>query len=64
MGWGHAKQELFEKIDSVIAPKRERYFEIMEDKAYIDAILRKGSEKARALCSPKMDRLRRALGVK
>lgn len=63
MGWGYAKNILFEKINSHFKPMREKYNELISDKKYIDKILLEGSEKARFIASKKMRKLRRALGV-
>jgi len=63
LGWGHAKQELFETLNEVIAPMRETYDALMADTARIDAILADGAEKARQVASRTLGRLRRAVGV-
>lgn len=64
MGWGHAKGELFQVLNSFISPMREQYNDLMDDKSYIDKVLAEGAEKARDLASVKMDRLRKAVGVR
>ena len=64
IGWGDAKQLLFERIDREIAPLRERYEALMADPAQIERILRAGAEKARALSQPFMGRLRHAVGLR
>lgn len=63
MGWGQAKAELFEKLNAVIAPMREKYDELMDDKSRIDRILAQGAEKARGIASGTVRRLRKAVGV-
>jgi tryptophanyl-tRNA synthetase len=40
-----------------------RYRELREDRAALDAILRKGAEKARALAVPTLDAAYAALGL-
>lgn len=62
MGWGHAKQELFEKMDAVIAPMRERYDELMANPQEIEAILHRGGERARETAAATVSRLRKAMG--
>ena len=64
IGWGDAKQLLFERIDREITPLRERYEALMADPAQIERILRAGAEKARALSQPFMGRLRHAVGLR
>lgn len=63
IGWGDAKQQLFELVDGVLAEPRQRYDELMANPAEIDAILNVGAEKARALSRPMLDEMRRAVGV-
>ncbi len=63
LGWGEAKVALFEKLNSVIAPMRERYDALMADTSQIDAILADGAKRARAVASVTIKRLREAVGV-
>lgn len=63
MGWGHAKAELFEVANSELKPIREKYYELMENKDYIDEVLKKGAMKAREIASRKITFLRRAIGI-
>ncbi|MCK4543775.1 MAG: tryptophan--tRNA ligase [Spirochaetales bacterium] len=63
MGWGHAKQELFEQMDSILAPMRDEYDRLINDRSYIDEVLRKGSEKAREIASRKITFLRKEMGL-
>ncbi|MGQ7847729.1 tryptophan--tRNA ligase [Granulosicoccus sp. 3-233] len=63
IGWGDAKQQLFELVDGVLAEPRQRYDELMANPAEIDAVLNTGAEKARALSRPMLDEMRRAVGV-
>lgn len=63
MGWGHAKQELFEIMEARFAPLREEYDRLMEDPAHIDAILKEGADKARVIAAETVKRLRDAIGI-
>ncbi|MBX2884009.1 MAG: tryptophan--tRNA ligase [Granulosicoccus sp.] len=63
IGWGDAKQLLFELVDSVLAEPRERYGELIAEPSRIDAVLREGAERARALSQPYMVQLRQAVGI-
>lgn len=45
--YGHLKVETAEIVAQAVAPIRDRAEEFMQDKAYLDKILRKGAEKAR-----------------
>ncbi|MDC7234440.1 MAG: tryptophan--tRNA ligase [Spirochaetales bacterium] len=62
MGWGEAKGELFNVLNTTITPMRERYNELMADTSYIDKVLDDGAERARAIASAKIARLRKAMG--
>ncbi len=64
IGWGDAKQLLFERIDCEVAPMRERYEALLNDPAQIERILLAGADKAHALARPFMDRLRHAVGLR
>lgn len=64
IGWGDAKQLLFERIELEVAPLRARYDALMNDPAEIERILRIGAEKASALSKPFMARLRHAVGLR
>ncbi|RQO46222.1 tryptophan--tRNA ligase [Variovorax sp. KBW07] len=64
IGWGDAKQLLFERIDLEVAPLRARYEALMNDPAEIERILLVGAEKARALSKPFLTRLRHAVGLR
>jgi tryptophanyl-tRNA synthetase len=64
IGWGEAKQVLYERIEADVAPMRERYEALMADPAAIEAILQQGAQKARAIAAPKVVALREALGLR
>lgn len=64
IGWGEAKQLLYERVESDVAPMRERYEGFMADPAAIEAILQQGAQKARAIATPKIAALREALGLR
>ncbi|MEN9359184.1 MAG: hypothetical protein RL095_719 [Verrucomicrobiota bacterium] len=63
LGWGHAKQALFEVVDAHLAPMREKYEALIADKATLDAILDEGAARARVIASATMGRLRKAAGL-
>ena len=64
LGWGEAKQVLYERIESDVAPMRERYEAFMADPAAIEVILQQGAQKARAIATPKITALREVLGLR
>jgi tryptophanyl-tRNA synthetase len=63
MGWGDAKKTLFEKMNEYLTPMRDKYYELMENKDYIDEVLEKGAEKARKIVSKKIEKIHKIIGV-
>jgi len=64
IAWGEAKQLLFERVDRELGPLRERYEELMAHPERVEAALRMGGERARALAQPFLARLRAAVGLR
>jgi len=64
MGWGDAKQLLFERIDREVAPMRERYQSLLDHPQEIEQWLQAGAAKARAAATPFMAELRHAVGLR
>ena len=62
-GFGTFKPALGELLVGHLAPINERFLELRRDRAALDAILRKGAEKARALAAPTLDAAYDALGL-
>jgi len=63
MGWGHAKQELFDIMNAQLSPYREKFNLLMADPGYINETLKQGSDKARELAAKKIQDLRTLLGI-
>jgi tryptophanyl-tRNA synthetase len=63
MGWGEAKQTLFEKLEDFFSGYRENYNNIISDKGEIDRLLKEGALKAREVSSKTMQRLRFSVGL-
>jgi tryptophanyl-tRNA synthetase len=65
IAWGEAKQALFERIDSEVAPLRARYEELIARPADIEAVLRDGASRLRTrYAQPTLARLREAVGLR
>jgi tryptophanyl-tRNA synthetase len=64
IGWGDAKQILFERIDREVAPMRAQYEELIGNPGKVDALLLKGAAKARELATPFIQELRHAVGLR
>jgi len=63
IGWGDAKQQLFELVDGELSEPRKRYDELVANPSELDVILKSGAEKARAKSRPYLDELRKAVGI-
>ncbi|WP_290701769.1 tryptophan--tRNA ligase [Amphritea sp.] len=64
IGWGDAKKELFEYLDSYLTKPRGEYNRLMGDLGYVEQQLHKGAEKARRHASPFLDKARVAVGIR
>jgi len=64
IGWGDAKQALFDKINDEIAPFRARYEELMANPKELEEILQMGANKARRHSRKQLDKTRRAIGIR
>ena len=63
LGYGHAKQELFEVVDAQLAEPRERYEHLKANPDEIRAVLDDGAARARSTARATMDRVRAAVGL-
>jgi len=64
LGWGEAKQRLFQLLDSQLGEARERYHQLIERPADLEDILLAGAQKARRTASPFLEQLREAVGLR
>lgn len=63
LGWGDAKQELFEYIDARLTAPRAEYERLTADPGHVESVLRAGAERARAACAPLLRGVREAVGI-
>lgn len=63
MGYGHAKQELFEVMDAQLAEPRARYEELKAHPEQVFETLSAGAERARAVARGTMTRVRDRIGL-
>lgn len=63
LGWGEAKQILFECLDHKLTEPRARYDALMSDTAVIDQILAQGAEKARQRSRQVLQQVYQAVGL-
>jgi tryptophanyl-tRNA synthetase len=65
IGWGDAKQELFERIDAEVAPLREKYEQLIAHPARIEQQLRDGAQRLREkYATPRLQGLRESVGLR
>ncbi len=64
IGWGEAKQVLFERIEAEVAPMRERYDTLMARPDDMEDVLLAGAAKARSIAGPLLETLRDAVGLR
>lgn len=57
------KEALIEDLDAFIAPMRERRQMLLQDTGAVQAIIKEGSDRARAIARSKMEIVRRDIGV-
>ncbi len=61
--YGDVKLELFERIRDYFAPFKAERDRLLADPGYIRDVLAMGADKARAVCQPIMDEVRRVVGL-
>ncbi|WP_085715931.1 tryptophan--tRNA ligase [Pseudomonas sp. B28(2017)] len=64
LGWGEAKNRLFQLLDAELGESRERYNQLIERPADLEDILQHGAKKARAVATPFLHELREAVGLR
>ncbi len=64
VGYGDFKKRLFGTIWEYFAPMRERRETLMADPVYVENVLKTGAERARAVASQTMDRVRKSVGLR
>jgi tryptophanyl-tRNA synthetase len=64
IGWGQLKEELYEYLEASLREPRAEYDRLMAAPDHVEATLRKGAERARALATPFLGEIRRAVGIR
>ncbi len=62
MGWGQFKPLLTETAQAALQPIQEKYQAVMNDKGYLESVLRDGREKAEAIANDTLSKVKAALG--
>jgi len=63
LGWGDAKQELFEYLDAHLAGPRVEYEKLIADPAHVESVLKQGAERAREHSVALIRKVRQAVGI-
>lgn len=63
IGWGEAKQALYEVVEREVKDKREVYKHYMNNPTELDAILKNGADQARAIAKPVLATVKKNIGV-
>jgi tryptophanyl-tRNA synthetase len=64
LGWGEAKNRLFQLLDNELGESRERYHQLIERPADLEDMLQLGAKKARSVATPFLHELREAVGLR
>ena len=62
-GYGDLKVRVAEVVIETLRPIQARYRELMDDAAELDRLLAAGADKARAVSQPKVDEMKRIMGL-
>ena len=63
IGWGDAKQIVFEDLNVMLLPIRENFNEYSDNKKHIEEILKSGAEKVRAHTVPILKEVKKLVGI-
>lgn len=64
IAWGEAKRQLFELVNEQLKEPREKYLQLLENPAEIEAVLTEGAERARQSSSVLIADVRQAVGIR
>ena len=63
IGWGDAKQKVFEELNYMLAPIREKFIEHSNNRRHIEEILKSGADKVRANTVPALKEVKKLVGI-
>jgi tryptophanyl-tRNA synthetase len=64
IAWGEAKRQLFELVNEQLREPREKYLQLLENPAQVEAVLQQGAQKARQQSSVLIAKVRGAVGIR
>ena len=62
MGWGEFKPLLTETTINALKPIQDKYKDIMDDRGYLESVLRQGKEQAGAIANQTLTKVKKAFG--
>ncbi|MEB3340695.1 tryptophan--tRNA ligase [Okeania sp.] len=62
MGWGKFKPLLTEATITALTPIQTKYQAVIDDKGYLESVLKSGKEKAEAIANQTLEKVKKALG--
>ena len=62
VGWGHAKEYLFEAINLEVKDARKAYYELKKNRPHLDALLKKSTQKGFDIAVTNINKVRNAVG--
>ena len=63
IGWGDAKQKVFEDLNLMLLPIREKFMELSNNKKFIEEILKSGAERVRLHTAPALKEVKKLVGI-
>lgn len=64
IGYKESKEILFANMMAYLKPMRDKYFKLIKDEKYLNKVLDDGGKRARKVAQAKMEKVRRAVGVR
>ena len=64
VGWGEAKKIVFNDLNAIIEPVRDRYFDLLQKPDYLNEVLYHGSSKVAPIAKELLEKVRDLVGIK
>ena len=63
IGWGDAKKIVFEDLNELLTPIREKYAELKSKEDYLEEILQSNAKKVRVFTKPLLEEVKSSIGI-
>ncbi len=63
IGWGDAKKIVFEDLNKLLTPLREKHAELKSKEDYLEEILQSNAKKVRAFTKPLLEEVKSSIGI-